>query len=177
MSGHSRWQQIRHKKGLTDQKRGQIFSTLTKLVTVPAKDGADPETNPKLKTAIGKAKEFNLPNENIERAIKRASGKDKIGLEVLLIEAIGPLNISVLVEAITDNKNRSIAEIKHVFSENNFKMVPSGSLLWQFERKGREFIPKMPIQIDSETKTKLKAFFEKLDEHDDVEEIYSNAAL
>ena len=177
MSGHSKWSQIKHKKELTDKKRGQIFSKLAKMITVAAKDGDNPETNSKLKTAIEKAKEFNLPNENIERAAKKADGRNKIQLETMLIEAIGPLNTIILVEAISDNKNRTIAEIKNIFSENNFKMVPPGSLIWQFEQKGREFIPKSPIETDNEMKIKLKALFEKLDEHDDIEEIYSNANI
>lgn len=147
------------------------------MITLAAKDGQDPETNSKLKTAIEKAKEFNLPNENIERAIKRASEKDKEQLESMLIEAVGQPNISLLIEAVTDNRNRTVAEIKKLISENGFKIVGPGNLLWQFEKKGREFIPKMPVETDDETKTKLKILFEKLDEHDDVEEIYSNAIL
>lgn len=177
MSGHSKWSQIRHKKGLTDRKRGQIFSKLAKMITIAAKDGSDPQTNSKLKTAVEKAKELNLPKENIERAIRRAGEKDKAQLQTLVIEAIGPLNIVILTKVVTDNKNRTIAEIKNVLSGNNFKMVPSGSLLWQFNRAGQDFVPKTPIGIDEEMKIKLKEVFEKLDEQDDVEEIYSNAIL
>ena len=177
MSGHSKWSTIKHKKELTDKKRGQIFSKLAKLITVAAKNGTDPEVNPKLKGAIEKAKEFNLPNENIERAIKKAGEKDKAQLETLLIEAIGPLSIIILVEVITDNKNRTMAEVKSILSENGFKIVAPGNLLWQFGKVGREYIPKIPIQIEAETKIKLKTVFEKLDDHDDIEEIYSNAIL
>lgn len=175
MSGHSKWSTIKHKKELTDKKRGQIFSKLTKLITVAAKDGVDPETNSKLKGAIEKAKEFNLPNENIKRAIKRVGEKGKAQLETLLIEAIGPSNVIIIAEAITDNKNRTLFEIKSIFSEGGFKMVGQGNLIWQFEKRGRDFIPKMPVKIEDEaTKNKLNALFEKLDEHEDIEEIYSN---
>ena len=178
MSGHSRWSQIRHKKELTDKKRGQIFSKLAKLIAIAAKDGTDPETNSKLKTAIEKAKEFNLPNENIERAIKRAGEKEKAQFENLLIEAIGSSSVIVLIEVITDNKNRTMAEIKNILSENDFKMTAPGGLAWQFERKGREFIPKTPVKIEDEAlKGKLNKLFEELDEHDDTEEIYSNVIL
>ncbi len=177
MSGHSKWSTIKHKKELTDKKRGQVFSKLSKLITIAAKDGPDPETNSKLKTAIEKAKELNLPSENIERAIKRAGEKDRAQLETLLIETISPLGVILLIEAITDNKNRTVAEIKNILSENKFKMVGPGNLLWQFDRIGREFIPKTTIEISDETKIKLKALFEKLDEHDDIEEIYSNVTI
>src|SRR3989344_4854074 len=101
MSGHSKWSTIKHKKEATDKKRGQIFSKLAKLITVAAKEGANPETNLKLKTAIEKARELNLPNENIERAIRRVSEKNEAQLETLFIEAIGSSNIIVIVEAIT----------------------------------------------------------------------------
>ncbi len=177
MSGHSKWSTIKHKKELTDKKRGQIFSKLSKLITIAAKEGNNPETNSKLKTAIEKAKELNLPGENIERAIRRAGEKDKAQLETMLIEAIGPLNIIVLAEAITDNKNRTMAEIKSILSENGFKTVAPGNLLWQFDKVGREYIPKTLIQVGAETKIKIKTVFEKLDDHDDIEEIYSNAIL
>lgn len=186
MSGHSKWSQIKHKKELTDKKRGQIFSKLAKMITVAAKEGIGPETNSKLKSAIEKAKEFNLPNENIERAIKRAGEKDKTQIETVLLESIGPLNVVILIEAVTDNKNRTISEIRAILSENNFKTVPSGSLLWQFERKKNimndsteiELVPKTPIKIeDNGLKIKLNSLFEKLDEHDDVEEIYSNVII
>lgn len=178
MSGHSKWSTIKHKKELTDKKRGQIFSKLSKLITVAAKDGLNPETNSKLKGAIEKAKEFNLPNENIERAIKRVGEKGKVQLETLLIEAIGPLNIAVIIEAITDNKNRTLAEIKSILSGDDFKMVGQGNLIWQFEKKGRDFIPKMPMKIEDEKiKNKLNNLFEKLDEHEDIEEIYSNVTI
>jgi len=141
MAGHSRWAQIKHKKTLTDQKRGQIFSKLVKLITVAAREGTDPDANPKLKAAIEKAKSFNLPNENIERAIKRVGEKDKGQLETLIIEAIGPSNISILIEAITDNKNRTISEIKNILTKNGAKMAHENSLLWQFNQRGVIRIP------------------------------------
>lgn len=141
MSGHSKWHQIRHKKTISDQKKGQIFSKLAKLISVAAKDGTDPETNPKLKSAIEKAREFNLPNENIQRAIKRAGSEGKTNLEKLTIEAIGPSNIAILIEVITDNKNRALAEIKNILSKNDSKMAASGSLIWQFDQKGVIYLP------------------------------------
>jgi len=177
MSGHNRWSQIQRQKNITDKKRGQIFSKLAKMITVAAEDGNNPETNSKLKTAIEKAREFNLPNENIERAIKKAGEKDRVELKTLLIESIGPGGIVLLIELVTDNKNRVVAEIKNILSENNFKMVSPGSLIWQFEQRGREFIPKNLIENDDQMKIRLKALLEKLDEHDDVEEIYSNVIL
>ena len=166
MSGHSKWSQIRHKKGLTDQKRGQIFSKLAKMITVAAKDGNNPETNSKLKTAIEKAKAANLPKENIDKAIKKVSEKDQAQLEELLIEALGPGGVALRIKAITDNRNRTIAEIKKILSDHESKIVQPGSLSWMFNQ---------PVSlVDPANQGKLDRLLEALDEQDDVEDVNSN---
>ena len=119
MSGHSRWSQIRHKKALTDQKKGQIFSKLSRLITLAAKKGIDPKTNPTLSQTIEKAKATNMPKENIDRAVKKVSDKDQGQLEELLIEALGPEGIALRIKAITDNRNRTFPEIKKIFPKTN----------------------------------------------------------
>jgi len=137
MSGHSHWAGIKHKKQLEDQKRGKIFSKLARKISVAARKGADPETNPTLRQALEEAKYFNLPKENIERAIKRGSGEDKeTRLEEVEYEAFGPSNIALIIEGITDNKNRSLAEIKHILQKYGGKLAQSGSVKWLFEKKG-----------------------------------------
>src|SRR3989344_6642006 len=114
MSGHSRWSQIRHKKALTDKKKGQIFSKLARLITLAAKRGANPKSNPTLAQAIENAKSVNMPNDNIERAIKKLSDKDQAQLEELAVEALGPGGVALKIRAITDNRNRTMSEIKKI---------------------------------------------------------------
>jgi len=138
MSGHSHAKTVRHQKNLTDQKRGQIFSKMARMISVAVKEGgANPETNSKLRIAIETARSFNMPSENIERAIKRASGEipgEK--LEEVFYEAYGPGGIAIIIEGITDNKNRALGEIKQILSQHNGKLVKEGTVKWMFERKG-----------------------------------------
>ncbi len=137
MSGHSHWAGIKHKKEAEDKKRGKIFSKLSQVISVAAKDGSDPEMNPKLKQAIEEAKRFNMPKENIERAIKRGSGEGGgAALEEAIYEAVFPNSISLIIETITDNKNRTILEIRQIIQKYGGKIADSGSVKWLFERKG-----------------------------------------
>ncbi len=138
MSGHSHWAGIKHKKGIADAKRSQIFSKLAKELTIAAKEsgGGDPMANPRVRTVIEKAKEANMPSENVERALKKGLGEDAGQLEEMLIEAYGPGGIALLVLAITDNRNRTVGEIKQVLQRNQGKMVEGGAVRWLFERKG-----------------------------------------
>jgi YebC/PmpR family DNA-binding regulatory protein len=138
MSGHSHYSSIKHKKAITDAKRGKIFSKLARQITIIAREkGGDLEINPSLKMAIEKAKSFNMPKNNIERAIKRGTGE--LGgekFEEVLFEAYGPGKIAIIIEGITDNKNRALAEIKQILNQNKGKLAQSGSVKWLFERKG-----------------------------------------
>lgn len=138
MSGHSHWAGIKHKKGIEDKKRSNIFSKLSRQISVAAKEkGGDPETNLSLRIAIEKSKEFNLPKENIERAIKRGTGElEGEKLEEILFEALGPGGVSIIIEGISDNKNRAMGEIKQILSQNNGKLAGPGAVKWMFERKG-----------------------------------------
>jgi len=137
MSGHSHFQKIKHAKGIADVERGKTFSKVIKLITVAARGGGDPEMNPKLKAAILKAKEINMPANNVERAVKRGTGEiEGIELQEIMFEAFGPANIGIIIEGITDNKNRSLAEIKQALSKNNGKLAAEGSVRHLFERKG-----------------------------------------
>jgi YebC/PmpR family DNA-binding regulatory protein len=177
MSGHSKWQNIRFRKELVDKKRGKIFSKISRLISVTAREkGGDPETNPKLRMAIEKAKELNMPKDNIERAIKRGTGQlEGAKMEEILYEAYGPAGVALIIEGITDNKNRTLAEIKHILSRFGGKLAESGSVRYLFEKKGEDWVPKYPLEItDEKTKEQLEKLFEALDENDDVQEIYSN---
>ncbi len=135
MSGHSKWSTIKRKKGALDAKKGVIFTKLANLITIMAKEhGSDPDTNFSLRMAIEKAKSFNMPKNNIERAIKRGAGEiDGEQIEELIYECIGPANSQFIIKALTDNKNRSAANIRHIFTKAGGSL---GSVMWNFEQKG-----------------------------------------
>ena len=138
MSGHSKWSTIKHKKAATDKKRGKLFTTLSKELTIAAREGGgDPTFNTRLALAIDKAKGANMPKDNIERAIKRGTGElEGAELFELMYEAYAPNGIGMLVEVVTDNKNRAVADLRHALSKNGGNMAESGSVAWQFTRKG-----------------------------------------
>ena len=241
MSGHSHWHSIKYQKTAADQKRGKLFSKLSREITIAAKEkGGDPEVNSDLRLAIERAKRFNMPKENIERAIKRGTGELAGGqLESILFEAYGPGGIALIIEGITDNKNRTLSEIKQILNQNNGKLANEGSVKWLFERKGcitislesqertlqdknelelkaieagaedifwhnntmdiytkpellekvkeslektrvkidnasLDWVAKDKIEVDQETKKSCEKLFEKLEDNDSVQEIYSN---
>jgi len=138
MAGHSKWAQIKHKKAVVDAKRGKIFTKIAKEISVAVRlGGKDPEMNPRLRTVIAKAKSVNMPNENIERAIKRGTGElEGTHYEEITYEGYGPGGVAVLVEVMTDNKNRTVSEIRHLFSKYNGNLGETGCVSWLFEQKG-----------------------------------------
>ncbi|MBI2635095.1 MAG: YebC/PmpR family DNA-binding transcriptional regulator [Parcubacteria group bacterium] len=176
MSGHSKWSTIKHKKALTDAKKSKVFSKISSLITIAARKGGDPDKNPSLRAVIEKAREVNLPKENIERAVKRGTG-EIAGAELTEVTygAFGPGGVAILITAITDNKNRTLGEIKKILSEHNAKFAEIGSLQWMFRREGADWIPNAPVKIENEdVKKELSALYEALDEQQDVNEIYDN---
>lgn len=138
MSGHSKWKNIRYKKELADAKKSKAFSKMARQITIAVREGgADPNLNPKLRLAIDRAKFINLPKETIEKAIKRGTEKlQGARLEKIILEAYGPGNIAIIIEGITDNKNRTLNEIKQILNQHNGKLVSEGAVRWLFERKG-----------------------------------------
>ena len=137
MSGHSKWATIKHQKGINDAKRGNLFSKLARAITIAAKTGgAIPETNLKLKIAIDRARESSMPKDNIERAIEKGTGGASGDLQEVMYEGYGPGGVAILVEAATDNKNRTTQEIKNIFSKAEGSMATPGSVAFQFEQKG-----------------------------------------
>jgi YebC/PmpR family DNA-binding regulatory protein len=139
VSGHSKWSSIKHKKGAADAKRGQLFSKLSRAIIVAAKDGGpDPAANLALQNAIEKARSYSMPKDNIERAITKGSGADAEGssFETVVYEGYGPEGVAVLVEALTDNRNRTASEVRHLFAKHGGNLGTTGAVAWQFERKG-----------------------------------------
>ncbi|WP_017874133.1 YebC/PmpR family DNA-binding transcriptional regulator [Candidatus Caldatribacterium saccharofermentans] len=151
MSGHSKWAQIKHKKAKTDLERGKAFSKLIRLITVAARQGGgNPENNPRLRLAIQKAREMNMPQENIEKAIKKGTGElEGVAYEEIVYEGYGPGGVAIMVEATTDNRNRTTAEIRHLFSKHGGSLGETGCVSWVFERKGLISFEK--DKVDEET--------------------------
>lgn len=150
MSGHSKWHTIKHKKAAADAKRGQVFSKIVKELTVAARlGGADPDSNPRLRTVLTKAKEANMPADNIDRAIKKGTGElPGVHYEEQLYEGYGAGGVAIIVEAVTDNKNRTTAEIRTIFSRNNGNLAGAGSVAWMFHKKGLISVQKKAVQED-----------------------------
>jgi len=175
MSGHSKWSTIKHKKAAADNKRGKVFTKLVKEITVSARDGGgDPEMNPRLRTAIQAAKESNMPSDNIERAIKKGTGElpGVIYMEAAY-EGYGPSGIAILVEVLTDNKNRTNPEIKKIFSKRGGSMGASGCVAWMFVSRGFISIEKNKIEEDSLMDLVLDAGVEDLKSEGEFYELYS----
>ena len=139
MSGHSKWSTIKHKKGAADAKRGKLFSKLSRAIMVAAKEGgADPATNLALQNAVEKARSYSMPKDNIERAIAKGAGEgtDGASFETVVYEGYGPEGVAVIVEALTDNRNRTASEVRHMFSKHGGNLGATGAVAWQFERRG-----------------------------------------
>jgi YebC/PmpR family DNA-binding regulatory protein len=239
MSGHSHWATIKHKKGAIDAKRGKLWSKLSRAIIIAARHGGgDPETNLKLRYAIGKAREVSMPKDNIDRAIKRGTGETEgITFEELTYEGYGPGKVAILVDVLTDNRNRTNGEIRKIFERCGGKMGSAGTVAYMFDRKGHfsidaattdedtlmgialdagaddmkrsgqtfeitcdpaaynqvqealkknnltpvmaeiSQIPKVPVDVDAEEGRKLMRLLEALDDHDDVQNVYSNANI
>ena len=147
MAGHSKWSTIKRKKGALDQKRGKLFSTISKEITVSSRlGGKDIDSNPRLRQAVKKAKSLNMPNSNIEKAIKKGVGElDNVIIEEVSYEGYGPFGVAILIEAITDNKNRTVADVRHALSKFGGSLGQAGSVSWNFERTGVVLIDKNQI--------------------------------
>jgi YebC/PmpR family DNA-binding regulatory protein len=137
MSGHSKWSTIKRKKGVADAKRGAVFTRLAKEITIASRDGGDPDTNFRLRLAVDKARAENMPKDNIERAIKKGSGEDKDGtvFEEVTFEGYGPHGSALMVTCVTDNRNRTVPDMRHAFSKSGGTMAEPGAVGWQFDRK------------------------------------------
>ncbi len=173
MSGHSKWSSIKHKKGAADAKRGKIFTKLIKEITVAARmGGGDPDGNPRLRSAIAAAKAENMPKENIERAIKKGTGElEGVSYEETSYEGYGPGGVAVLVDCLTDNKNRAVAEIKHLFERNGGGLGEPGCVSWMFEKKGIIVLEKDQVDEERLLDVALEAGAEDVNEEETVFEV------
>jgi YebC/PmpR family DNA-binding regulatory protein len=173
MSGHNKWASIKHKKGANDAKRGKIFTKLIKEITVSARmGGGDPNGNPRLRAAVLAARAENMPKENIERGIKKGTGElEGVSYEESLYEGYGPGGAAVLVESLSDNKNRSVADIRHIFSKNGGSLGTSGCVAWMFKKKGYIAIERQTVDEEKLMEKALEAGAEDVREDETTFEV------
>lgn len=176
MSGHNKWSQIKHKKGATDAAKSKLWSKIAKRIIVESKLASGDTTAPALRTWIEKAKEANMPKDNIERAVKKGVANDADALESILYETYGPGGAAILIATLTDSRNRTAQEIKHLLSEQGLELATPGSATWAFTKVGNSFEASTTVSLSDEDNESLLAILEKIDAHDDVEEVYTNAA-
>jgi YebC/PmpR family DNA-binding regulatory protein len=176
MSGHSKWATIKHKKGALDAKRGKIFTRLIKEITIAAKQGGgDPDGNPRLRGAIVAAKAENMPADNIKRAIQRGTGElEGVSYEEITYEGYGPGSVAIIVEVLTDNKNRAVSEIRHAFSKNGGNLGAEGAVAWMFTKKGVITIAKSAAGEDKLTEIVLDAGAEDLSDEGENWEVLTD---
>lgn len=173
MSGHSKWSTIKHKKGREDAKRGKLFAKLARYITVAAREGGgNPEMNATLATAITKAKDYNMPADNIDRAVKRGTGEiEGANYEQITYEGYGPDGVAVLLDLMTDNRNRTAADMRYIFNRFNGKLGTSGSVAWMFDRRGVILVPKSAGSEDELLDIALEAGAQDMTTEDDHFEI------
>jgi len=176
MSGHSKWSSIKRKKAVTDSRRGQLWTRILKEVTVAARmGGGDPTGNARLRTAVQDARASNVPNDNIERAIKRGTGElEGVTYEEITYEGYGPGGAAILIEAVTDNKNRTVAEIRHLFSKHGGSLGEAGSVSWMFDSRGYFAIEKAMMAEDQFMELALSVDAEDISTEDEAYEIFTS---
>src|SRR3989344_3077015 len=178
MSGHNRWSQIKRQKGVTDAQKSKVFSKYGKLIAMEAKKAKGNRDAPGLRAAIINAKAENMPNETIERAIKKAT-ESGAAMETVSYECYGPGGCAMIIEALTENRNKAAQEIKHILSKNGFELAAPGSAVWAFEKNppqnGGGWTPKNTMQIGEEDSTKLEVLIDELEENDEVQDVFTNA--
>jgi len=175
MSGHSKWATIKHKKAALDAKRGKVFTSIIKEIMIAARNGGDPDANPRLRTAITAAKAVSMPNDNIKRAVMRGTGELEGGMiEEFAYEGYGPAGVAIIVEVATDNKNRTVSEVRHAFSKNGGNMGEQGSVAWMFDRKGQIILEGENLNEDDLMNLVLEAGADDLRQDGDTWEIITS---
>ncbi|MEK7478220.1 MAG: YebC/PmpR family DNA-binding transcriptional regulator [Patescibacteria group bacterium] len=177
MSGHNKWSQIKEQKSKTDAQKSKIFSLYAKIITLEAAKAKGDKNAPGLKTAIERAKAFNVPNDNIDRAVKKGMGSETGNMEEVIYEAYGPGGVAFLMEGITDNKNRMTQEIKHLLSKHGGNLGGQGSVMWAFQKDAERYSPITPMELAKSDRVAVRRLFEELEEHEDIKNIYLNANI
>ncbi|RLC37667.1 YebC/PmpR family DNA-binding transcriptional regulator [candidate division Kazan bacterium] len=173
MSGHSKWSTIKHKKAITDAKRGAVFTKLARLIEVAAKSGPNLDMNFKLKLAVQKAKAANMPASHIDKAIKKGAGldRDKSNIEEVIYEGLGPANVAIMVQALTDNKNRTVSDLRNIFAKSGGSLGNTGSVAWQFASRGLITVDKSGDDLELKL---IDAGAEEVEDLKDVFEVHTD---
>ena len=175
MSGHNKWSKIKHKKAATDAAKSKIFGKMARLISVESKKSGGNTSAAGLRSAIDKARDVNMPNNNIERAIAKGTSDETQALESILYEMYGPGGTAVLIDIVTDNRNRTAAEIRHLLLKQGYELATPGSAAWAFTKTSDGFDANSTVDITEEDGENLEKLMEALDEHDDVQDVYTNA--
>lgn len=176
MAGHSKWAQIKRQKSVTDAARSRVFSRFARLITLESRKAGGSLTSPGLAAAISRAKAANMPKDNIERAVAKGISKDSGGLEQVLYEAYGPGGAAILIDALTDNKNRTTQELKHLLSVHGIELASPGAAMWAFTKTVDGYSPNEPgVEVSGEEEERMSSFLGALDDHDDVQRVFTNA--
>lgn len=176
MSGHNKWAQIKRQKGAADAAKSKLWGKLGKRIAVESKLAKGDANAPSLRSAIETAKKANMPKDTIERAIAKGTAADSAALESITYEAYGPGGAAIIIEAVTDSRNRTAQEIKHLLSKNGLSLAAPGSALWAFEKTDEGYRPKTEVPLSEEDSAKLMEIMDAIDEHDDIEDVFTNAA-
>jgi YebC/PmpR family DNA-binding regulatory protein len=174
MAGHSKWAKLKHQKGKTDAQKAKVFSKLVRFISVEAKKAKGDRSSPGLRAAIEKAKAANMPADNIDRAIEKASSSGE--MEPVVYEAYGPGGVALVIEGYTDSRNRTTQEIKHLLSLNGGALAQQGAASWAFAKVDNKLEPTTTVELSEEDGAKLSELVDALEDHDDVSEVYTNAA-
>lgn len=175
MSGHNKWSKIKHKKAATDAQKSKIFSKHAALIAMESRKAKGDTASPGLAAAIERAKKDSMPKDNIERAVAKGSGAGGAAIEEVMYEGYGPGGVAILIQAVTDNNNRTAPEIRSIFSKSGLELGTPGSAAWAFQKTADGYVPVTPMELDEATGEKLAEFIEKLEEQDDVTEVYTAA--
>lgn len=176
MSGHNKWAQIKRQKGAADAAKSNLWGKLAKRIAVESKIAAGDVNSPTLRSIIETAKKSNMPKDSIDRAVAKGTASDAASLESITYETYGPGGTAIIIAAVTDNRNRTAQEIKHLLSKNGLALAAPGSAMWAFEKTAENFEPKSTVPLSEDDNAKLMQLLEIIDEHDDVENVFTNAA-
>lgn len=176
MSGHNKWSKIKRQKAGTDAAKSKIFGKLVRYIAVEAKKAGGNTSSPGLKTAIDKAREANMPADTIERAIKKATTDNSAAMENITYEAYGPGGSALIIEALTDNRNKAAQEVKHILSKQGFALAGQGAASWAFKKeKGSDWVPTTTVTLSPEDGAILETLIGELEENDEVQDVFTNA--
>ena len=174
MSGHNKWSKIKHKKGAEDAKKSKIFSRLSKLITAESKLANGDVNSPGLAAVIESAKKENMPKDTIDRAVKKGTDSDTASMDAVTYETYGPRGCAIIIEGLTDNKNRAAAEIRHILSKQGYELASPGSATWAFTKVGMEWTPSQTVELSEDDQEKLGRLIDAIEENEDVQGVFTN---